>query len=364
MQLNEEARITVQRIYVELRRVAASDPRAARQTLVEFVRSCDARLDGLLRLMRPASEGRMRQLVANTVNAMRHEPGVLDRFVPHLLTWQQSEPDEFTKPAISAALQGLDLDSYTTRNSEIIEYKPSPKGRHDPLFSAEAIGIYRWVAGRLCHRVRNFLELPTACLADAIRQASGITNDAVRSNITRTLVEAQQSLREVGRTVGFSTDDDAFRWREIDIIRWLERMTERYRSEYEPVYLEVDCKTHSPAPRILANDVLLDVVFSNLWRNSAQAVQGRCVITARVAVVDHRVGVVVLDAGPGLRPEHVPGAFSDRLSTRGEDHGRGLLEVADAMHRLEGAAQVVSVEGQNRIELLFPLVLDSRNEAT
>ncbi len=64
MQQSNDAIIQeAQNVYRELRRVAASDPRAARQRLVDLVRSNDPTLETLLEFMRPASEGRMRNLV-------------------------------------------------------------------------------------------------------------------------------------------------------------------------------------------------------------------------------------------------------------------------------------------------------------
>ena len=53
---------------------------------------------------------------------------------------------------------------------------------------------------------------------------------------------------------------------------------------------------------------------------------------------------------------HVSDAFNNAFSTKGTDRGQGLLEVFEAISRLHGKAQIVSVDsGEHRVRLSFPL---------
>jgi len=341
-------------MYRQLRHMAASDPRTARERLVELLNGDSPHLRQLLDLMTPPSEGRLRQLVANTAGAVRENKQLRDRLVPHLLQWQRFESDEFAKPAINAALRGVDPTAYTNGSVSSGDVAAGIDVG-DPLFSDQDIEVYRWVAGRLCHRVRNHLELPAAYLADAIHGAAAIEDDAVRAGITQTLIEAQQAFRQIARIVDFNIGDEHFIWRAVAIIPWLRRMTETYRSKHEPIRLEVTGEMNEPGPSIMATDLLLEVVFWNLWRNAAQEANGACVVKVKVSVRDKKVCLLLGDDGPGFQASQVSEAFKLRLSTRGEDRGRGLLEVADAVQRLQGTARIVPIGNEYRIELSFPI---------
>lgn len=355
MQEESSKNLAAGEIYRQLRRMAASDPRAAREKLVHLLNIDSPSLGRLLDLMSPPSEGRLRQMVANTVRALREDRQLRDRLVPHLLQWQRFESDEFAKAAINAALQGLNLAAYAD-DSHSLGTHAVKETRGVPIFSEEAIEIYRWVAGRLCHRVRNHLELPAAYLSDAIHCAASIDDGTIRARITQSLIESQQAFRQVARVVEFNVDDDHFRWRPVALIPWLRRMTDRYRARHGQIRLEFAGSVGEPGPGILGADLLLEVAFWNLWSNAAQEVDGECVVTIEVSIRNSNVYLLLVDNGPGFQSRQAEEAFHVSISTRGEDRGRGLLEVAEAVQRLQGAACIVPIDGKYRIELSFPLV--------
>jgi signal transduction histidine kinase len=347
-------------IYLELRRTAASDPRAARARLLEMLSADSSILDRLFDLMKPPSESRLRHLVANTAKSQRGDKQIRDRLIPHLLQWQRFESDEFAKSAISAALQGLDLAAYANTYPGSAAPRMSDSASEDLLCSEEAVEIYRWVAGRLCHRVRNRMELPIAYLVDAIHEATAIEDDATRTAVTKRLIEAQQTFKEVARIVEFNIDDDHFRWRPVAIVPWLKKMTDSYKASNRFFQLEIAGDRAGSDQLVEATDLLLEVIFWNLWQNIAQEADGECVAKVGISACDGRLYFLISDNGPGFQPTHTAEAFKTSLSTRGEERGRGLLEVADAVQRLRGTARLVPVSGEYRIELSFPIAKTSR----
>ncbi len=351
---------TAEALYRELRRMAASDPRAARARLLEMLNADGLILDRLFDLMKPPSEGRVRQLVANTAKAQQGDKKIRDLLVPHLLHWQRFESDEFAKSAISAALQGLDLAAYTSIDHGNAASRVSDSASQDTLCSGEAVEIYRWVAGRLCHRVRNRMELPVAYLVDAIHEATAIEDDATRTAVTKRLIEAQQSFKQVARIVEFNIEDEHFLWRSVAVIPWLKKMTERYSASNKSFRLEVTGDVAHSDQLIEATDLLLEVIFWNLWQNIAQEADGECVAKVGISARDENLYLLISDNGPGFQPAHATEAFKTSLSTRGEERGRGLLEVADAVQRLRGTARLVPVSGEYRIELTFPVAKPAR----
>jgi len=344
---------SVDEAYKSLRRTAASDPKEARIQLLRILTVDSPQTNRILDLMNSPSDGRLRQLLANTARTIG-DKSVKDRLIPHLLRWQLFESDEFTKLAINAALQGIDLAAYADAKSGT-ENSSRSRAERGLLFSEEHIEIYRWVAGRLCHRVRNCLGLPAANLSYALQCAAKIENVSTRDAITTSLTTALQSFRQIGRIVEFNIDDDHFIWRSVNILGWIRTMNDRYRYKYGEIALDIIDNTKGVSPNVAGMDLLFEIAFWNIWKNSAEEIGAGCAITLVASVDREWVNLLITDNGPGFRDSQALEAFQLSISTRGEERGRGLLEVADAIRRLRGVAQIISVNGEHRINISLPL---------
>src|SRR5207247_1253600 len=104
--------------------------------------------------------------------------------------------------------------------------------------------------------------------------------------------------------------------------------------------------------RIRATAFLLDTAFGNLWSNAVQAAEQlslpSCHITAEMNPRNDDGGKVwvdllLRDSGPGFSSGLLASAFRLPFSTKAEARGRGLLEVADAVRRLQGEVKLVPV---------------------
>ncbi|MEO6326251.1 MAG: ATP-binding protein, partial [Thermoanaerobaculia bacterium] len=116
--------------------------------------------------------------------------------------------------------------------------------------------------------------------------------------------------------------------------------------------LRVD--TEGGGERIVATNFLLETIFRNLWDNSRQAVDGRCVITVSIHADRDVVTVRVIDNGPGLTAEDAERAFRLQYSSTHRP-GRGHMEVNEAVLRLGGTATVQDVSGAGyRVVMSFP----------
>lgn len=91
-------------LYEKLQRLVVEDPREARKEFLELLASGGPALDHFLGRISSPPDGRLRQLVANTLRSHRDK----ERLAAHLITWQEIETDEFTHRAIARALDGLD----------------------------------------------------------------------------------------------------------------------------------------------------------------------------------------------------------------------------------------------------------------
>ncbi len=110
--------------------------------------------------------------------------------------------------------------------------------------------------------------------------------------------------------------------------------------------------------RIRATQFFLETAFGNLWSNAVQAVESPCQIEVQCALDSERnqIEMMIVDNGPGFPETHLETAFQQVFSTKSDSRGRGLLEIADAITRLQGTAQLTKVgNGSYRIRINIPV---------
>ena len=148
-----------------LRWLAASDPKQARMAFHDLLQADEALLNQVLTLASRPGDGRLRQMIATVfrtdANAISLEPW--------LRRWIEVEPDEFTKAAIASALA-----------TRIPEAAPN---RSAGSQASHTLDAYRYVADRLCHRVRNALTLPNAQIVRLEQLAGDTVDPALKSEL-------------------------------------------------------------------------------------------------------------------------------------------------------------------------------------
>jgi hypothetical protein len=320
--------------YESLRTLAATDPRRARETLCALLESASPYLDALLRKASGPGDGRLRQLIANTVRVR----GEQHKFTAQLTAWRDVEADEFARRAIDAALLG-------TAGSEREPQKPLP------LVARPYVEAYRYVSERLRHQLRNTMMDPMGHLIRLRGQAEKLA-PAARDSLTQHIAALEDGLTKVGRVIEFDAGDGHFTVRPVLLPDWLSGFNGEYGRQYRPVTLRLE---HADREcRVLGSDYLLGTVFWNLWINAQQAVGKGCAIVARFGVSASRVDVLLVDNGDGFPKEGAEAEFPEAKPRPGH-RGRGLLEVQEAMERLHGEAALVRHDDRTcRIQLSFP----------
>lgn len=107
-------------LYERLRRLAVEDPREARIAFLAQFEAKSPELTDLFARLRKPNEGRLRQVIANSVRAHPEKA----RIVSELLQWSQTETDEFTRRAIAGAL--ADVDPTALREDKTVQKVPVP----------------------------------------------------------------------------------------------------------------------------------------------------------------------------------------------------------------------------------------------
>ncbi len=326
-------------LYERLHRLAVEDPKEARRVFLEAFESASEELAPFFVALDRPSEGRLRQVVAN---ALRNHPEK-HRALSQLFRWRDAETDEFTRRAIEGAL--TDVDPQFARAGHTQQNIGGPSELGD---------VYRYVADRLRHRLRNIMLSAQAQTA-RLKRLTGAHADADVQSVVAKLNDAIVSLgREVEAT---DVDPAYFQPRSVLLSDWLWQMNSRYATQYSPITLKLVDKEHSSV-RIFANDYLLETVFWNIWLNAHQATGPNCDIIIEFNRNGNQLELRISDNGQGFSTELKDVVFQQIYSTRGGSRGRGLLEIQDAVEQLRGRIELYEARaGEYRILMRLPVDL-------
>jgi C4-dicarboxylate-specific signal transduction histidine kinase len=327
-------------IFERLRKLAVEDPNEARRLFLEVFDANSEELRELLTQLRRPNEGRLRQIVANTIRNHSEK----QRVIPELLHWRVNETDEFARRAIEAALADVDIRA-----------APEPANQ-DALPSRHLADLYRYVSSRLRHRLRN-------TMLSAQTQANRLTKllpTGTSADIQTTIAKLNDAMLRIGRDLeATDVDDEYFRQRSVSLSDWLERLNAQYAATFRPITLQI-IKPNAEACRIFGSDYLLETMFWNIWLNAQQAVGDRnCEITIEFLQHGEEVELLINDNGDGFPSDLKDVLFQQVYSTKSPGRGRGMLEIQDAVERLGGDIELyVAREREYRIRVHLPLDLE------
>jgi signal transduction histidine kinase len=324
----------------KLRWLAASDPKQARTAFHALLLGNATILDDVLKSASRAGDGRLRQMIA-TIFRTDENAVVLE---PWLKQWIEVEPDEFTKSAIASAL--------SARNPES-PIRPLPRTQ-----TANTVEAYRYVADRLCHRVRNALSLPSSQLIRLQYVVSDISDPSLKQDLMEILAGFQNGFFRISRSVEFDIGDDYLTWQTLPLINWLESTSKEFEGRFGPAKLVVTCDPTVRRAKVRATRFLLETIFGNLWSNAIQAAEPPCRFEVQGALNVGRgiIYLLIVDNGPGFAEAQLETAFQQVFSTKSESRGRGLLEIADAVLRLQGTVELIKAStGEFRIRIGLPM---------
>jgi signal transduction histidine kinase len=327
-------------ILANLRWMAASDPKQARTAFHAILQGQEEVLNNVLTAASRPGDGRLRQMIA-TVFKTDEKATILESW---LRRWLEVEPDEFTKNAIESALA-----------SRAPAPAPRPASRNPTVQTVEA---YRYVADRLCHRIRNALTLPNSQLIRLQYLVGDIGDPSLKQELMEILTGFQTGLLRISRNVEFDTGDDYLSWQTIPVVGWLESASIEFEARFGPAKLVIICDPAVRRVKIRATRFSLETVFGNLWSNAIQAVEPPCRFEVQCALDTGRgvIDMLVLDNGPGFAETHLETAFQQVFSTKADSRGRGLLEIADAVLRLQGTVELARAStGEYRIRISLPV---------
>jgi K+-sensing histidine kinase KdpD len=311
----------------------------ARRALAELITDQPERAQALMDRLGTPKDGRLRHLVASVVRGLASKEIV----IPYLVKWRTKETDEFTRRAIDLVLSQV----------------PAPLAAGVPLSTSATLypghvaETYQFIASRLKHKLSNGLMKAHTHLMRLTSAVQAHNHD--EGPVSAAITDLKEEFSRLARAVeAVDVDPAHFDVRPIALVEWLNAMNGRYASRFTQVDLRLEGDLY-PVAVIDASDYLLETVFWNAWLNAQDAAGPSCQLSIKVTRGVGSVALFAIDNGPGF-PETVrEAAFMEQVSTNGANRGRGLLEIDDAMRRLQGGVKLVEDDsGAYRLLFEFP----------
>lgn len=200
----------------------------------------------------------------------------------------------------------------------------------------ERLRAFGEVARRVAHEMKNPLTPIGFAVKSLERQARPDQQEAIEVLAAESdrLQRLAKEFAELGRLPeGPAAEVDL-----AELLRELVRIS-------LPASIEAVVQVHPETPRILGYYDPLRRAFSNLLRNSGEAMHGSGRIDVRVAPGAGGVVVVVADHGPGIPAEDLPHVFEPYYTTKVEGTGLGLALVKQTVVAHRGTVEVRETAG-------------------
>ncbi len=327
--------------YGKLRELAFEDPLETKGIICALLTEDLTKAKSIFTTSRDERGSRFRQIAARSLKAETLD----DELRAILETWSQLETDEFALTAIQDILNARSSKS-SARHGQV---------KTPPLLEIKE--TYFHVSSRLRHRVLNALPASAISVEQIRLDFEEHVSADRRLDFCQTLDALYGRLMRLKNVVAFDEElDRYFEQGPIPIIPWLQYYKNRFTRMYDASVAfsgEPEAQLHFAN----ATPFWLEIVFSNLWKNSWDEVSpARCDIIIEAVSERRGISLICYDNGGGFPELMTETAFKIYDSTKGEGRGRGLLEIRDAMARMGGSAELVRTSNGLRVKLTFKKV--------
>ncbi len=331
--------VEVSAIYHRLRELAFEDPVATKNNFLDVLAEDHSTAVAVLTASTDQRGSRFRQITARALGKK-----ALATDVERALSgWIEFETDEFALSAIREALAFKSVGAAPKRQKLQVQAPP-----------LELEGTYKYVSGRLRHRVLNALPGAGMAIQRLKLDVQGAASPQLAATLSQQLDQLYGQLSKLEQAVKFDEDSAYFHAGPIDLVSWLRDHQTKFANEYAAFELFLELDGIAGPLHVYATAYWLETVFTNLWKNSVDevGVEG-CQITLMAARSGNELHVTVLDNGTGFQASDVERAFQFQYSSKSKERGRGHMEVRDAIERMGGTANVVATDRGFRVQLVF-----------
>jgi nitrogen fixation/metabolism regulation signal transduction histidine kinase len=200
------------------------------------------------------------------------------------------------------------------------------RASRERLARAERVATWAEAARRIAHEIKNPLTPITLSLHRLRKKAESLSDEERRAleELLAPMIEEVENLRSLAETFSQFSRLPSPRMEAVDVRDLLEKVAALYR-EGSRVHTSLAVDSETPPAR--GDRELLWRAFSNLVKNSIEAMEGSGELRLAASPSDGHVEILVSDDGPGIDPSIRDRIFAPTFTTKAGGSGLGLALV-------------------------------------
>ena len=220
--------------------------------------------------------------------------------------------------ANQAALALKNSQHYTS----LVESKKQLETLFSKMIQSEKLAALGEMSATLAHEIKNPLGI---IRSSAQYLAETRRSPAMQSEILNYIIDEVDGLnRLLGNILDLARAKPPS-LAPLDLHEELPRLCEQWQqASGHDGTIEMECQVDPDVPIIHGDGKQLRQVFLNLFKNSAEAMNGKGRITVRAGRIGEAVYILLLDTGTGVSPEECSQVFTKFYSTKDKGLGLGL----------------------------------------
>jgi signal transduction histidine kinase len=248
-----------------------------------------------------------------------------------------------------------EMGQLASQFNEMIEKLSNTRDLENRLRQAEQSAAIGRLASAIAHEIRNPLNFINLSL-DHMRESYTSVDPAKREMFDKLTTQLKAEVVRINslidRFLNYSRPYE-FTLKPLDLAEEVANSLDLVRPQAAEAGVEINFDTGknspTPVPRIMGDPEPLRSVFTNLFLNALQAMEGEGnSLTVRIDPAPDRsqVRLSVTDTGRGIQPEDLSRLFVPYFSTKETGTGLGLAIAKKVVDEHGGTIEVQSVPGE------------------
>lgn len=196
---------------------------------------------------------------------------------------------------------------------------------------------------QIAHEINNPMAVIKTAAQIALRKLKGDSMDVelIERKLKKIEKEAQ-SVSETAQAIMHYNFTESEHKGAFQVNAILKELMEFPVASTVHVVLDVD----EALPEVLGDEVRLNMVFLNIFKNASDAMRGAGgTITIRSEKTDAGARLSIIDEGPGMPPEVLKRLYDPFFTTKADGHGLGLITVKQIVEDHQGVIDIQSEVG-------------------
>ncbi len=262
-------------------------------------------------------------------------------------TGSGSYPQLSVPPPRSGALDevGVLIGKFNEMEDQLAAHESELERKNKELMQAKKLAAIGTLASGVAHELNNPLNNIYLSAQVLSREAGDQCPPAIKEAVTDIVGQTARVKRIVGDLLEFARGREP-RYQDVELADLITGSYRHLAGARDMVTISFTLDSIPPQISVPADRGQLEQVFTNLFANAADAVEGTGSIAVTIRKTEESAVVVVADTGKGIPRDNLDKVFEPFFTTRDKGTGLGLAIVYNIVKKHNGEIVAESEEGR------------------